>query len=159
MKRLAVILIAVIVSGPAYAASFEQRPAEPRQSPTYPTPAPQISKTPAEQLAKDYEIAFNSGDVKALAALYSADAVRMGPDGRVLRGRAAIQQFYVQRVGGGKAPKLTIRPGRSQMLREDVALLDGSYELADGTGGVYVITAVQESGQWRLAAVVPVPDR
>jgi hypothetical protein len=62
-------------------------------------------------------------------------------------------------VGGGKAPKLTIRPGRSQMLREDVALLDGSYELADGTGGVYVITAVLESGQWRLAAVVPVPDR
>ncbi len=159
MKRLSVILIAVAISGPVYPASVEQRPVEPPpRSPTYPTPSPQASKTTVERLIKDYEMAFNSGDVKELTALYSADAVRTA-DGRVLRGRAAIQQFYVQSVGGGKAPKLTVRPGRSQMIRDDVALLDGSYELADGTGGVYVITAVQEDGQWRLAAVVPVPDR
>jgi uncharacterized protein (TIGR02246 family) len=158
MKRLLVILIAVTISGPVQA-SFEQRPGEPPpRSPTYPTPAPQASNTAVEQLVKDYEIAFNNRDAKALAALYSAEAVRM-EDGRVLRGRAAIQQFYVQSVGSSKTPRLTVRPGRSQMIRDDVALLDGSYELADGTGGVYVITAVQESGQWRLAAVVPVPDR
>ena len=46
MKRLAVILIAAIVGGPAYAASFEQRPAEPRQSPTYPTPRRRFPRHP-----------------------------------------------------------------------------------------------------------------
>ena len=158
MKRLAVVLFVLSLgSSPVAQNPVGQAPTPPR-SPTYPTPSPQASKTTVEQLIRDYETAFNSGDAKGLTALYSADAVRMA-DGRVVRGRAAIQQFYVQSVGGGKAPKLTVRPGRSQMISDDVALLDGSYELSDGTGGVYVITAVQEGGQWRLAAVVPVPDR
>ena len=160
MNQLRAFVIAGVVSGAVSVVAVGQRGVEPpTRSPTYPTPAPQTSATAADQLTRDYEIAFNKGDAKALAALYTEDAVRLGPDNRMLRGRAAIQQFYVQDVGSGTTPKLTIRPARTRLLRDDVAVLEGAYELADGTGGVYVITALQERGEWRMAAVVPVPDR
>ena len=109
------------------------------------------------QLTTDYESAFNKGDAKALAALYTADAIRLGLNNQILTGRAAIEQFYVASFAGAAKPsKLTIRPGRTQMLGPDVALTEGSYELTSGVRGVYVITAVQQGGRWRLAGVVPV---
>jgi len=110
-------------------------------------------------LTTEYQSAFNTGDAKALAALYTPDAIRLGLNNQILRGREAIEQFYAASFAGASKPaRLTIRPGRTQMLGPEVALTEGTFELANGTRGIYVITAVQQSGRWRLAGVVPVDE-
>jgi uncharacterized protein (TIGR02246 family) len=159
MKALLVVSALLATSSLALAQDpARPAPARPPQSPTFPTPAPQNSSPDIEQLTRDYEAAFNKGDAKALAGLYTADALRLGLNNEMLRGRAAIEQFYVATVGGAATRKLTIRPGRTQLLTADVALTEGTYQAGDGLSGVYVITMVRQNGQWRLAAVVPVPQ-
>ena len=128
------------------------------RSPTFPTPVGQKADAGVEQLLKDYEAAFNRRDARALTDLYTENAIRLGgPPYRVLHGRAAIEDFYRQMVAGA-GPTLVIRQGRTQMITADVAVTEGTYEVADGGRGVYVLTAVRQSGQWKLASVVPVAD-
>ena len=151
MKPLAVVVIILGLTGSLAAQTPDRQiPVTPPRSPTYPTPAPQTTDPALAQLTTDYESAFNKGDAKALAALYTADDIRLGLNNQILTGRAAIEQFYVASfAGAAKPPRLTIRPGRTQMLGPDVALTEGSYELTSGVRGVYVITAVRAG--WPLA--------
>jgi uncharacterized protein (TIGR02246 family) len=133
-----------------------------KPSPTYPAPVAQKSDPALEQLSKDFEAAFNKGDAKALAALYTADAFHLAPNNQVLHGRAAIEKFYVTSFADAtKPPTLSLQPGRTQMLTSDVALTEGTYELVGAavTKAIYVLTMVRQGEQWRLASVVPVPDR
>jgi uncharacterized protein (TIGR02246 family) len=156
MKRLFVVLLMLAVSRPLVA----QKPQDsvlPTRSPTYPTPSPQQGDAGITQLLKDYEAAFNKADVKALTALYTDDAIQLGDDNRVISGRAAIEQFNRESLAD-KPPTLTVRPGRTRLITGDVGVTEGTYELADGERGIYVITAVRHDGQWKLASVVAVPN-
>lgn len=162
MKRLASIGVLVVVA--MFAAPVAQKPDPqtktlPPRSPTYPTPAAQKSDSALDQIVKDYQAAFNKGDAKALAALYSENGVRLGLKNDVLHGRAAIEQFYVASFGG-KPGTLSVRPVWTPMITPDVAVLEVRYEMAGVTGihGVYVMTVVRQGGQWRFASVVAVPD-
>lgn len=47
-----------------------------------------------EQRVREFEAAFNRGDMAALAALYTEDAKLMPPDADVITGRQGIQQFW-----------------------------------------------------------------
>ena len=116
-----------------------------------------------KQLTEQYQTAWNKGDAKALASLYSQNALRMQPTGAPLVGRAAIEQSFVQNFAGPwKGSKLALTVGRVQQINADVRLQEGTYEVTGGTGGPtrgrYLNTIVRESGAWKLAAVVPVPD-
>ena len=156
MKRLFVVLLMLAVSRPLVA----QKPQDsvlPTRSPTYPTPSPQQGDAGITQLLKDYEAAFNKADAKALTALYTDDAIHLADDNRVISGRAAIEQFNRESFAD-KPPTLTVRPGRTRLITADVAVTEGTYELADGERGVYVITALRHDGQWKLASVVAVPN-
>ena len=74
MKRLAASLT-VVLAVTAWVAAQQPDPA-------------------VENLARTYEAAFNKGDAKAIAALHTADAVRMFPDGQVVTGRTGIEEAY-----------------------------------------------------------------
>ena len=52
-------------------------------------------------VADAYVKAALAGDAKALAALYATDAVEMPPNQPLLKGRAAIQQYYEKEMGAG----------------------------------------------------------
>jgi uncharacterized protein (TIGR02246 family) len=135
----------------------------PPRSPTYPAPVAQKSDPALEQLARDYETAFNKGDGKALAALYATDALRVTPTGHLITGQAAIENDYLTNLAGPfKGTKLLLHPGKTQTLTADVALIEGTYEVTGGTTpvkGRYLNTVVKQSGQWRLASVVTVPEQ
>lgn len=115
-----------------------------------------------QKLTEQYAAAANKGDSKALAALYTADAVRLGPDGQVVTGQAAIEKQHATAFAGPqKGAKLTLRHGRTHTVTPDVAILEGTYESTGGamsSKGRYVNTVVRQGGQWRLASVVAVPD-
>ena len=66
--------------------------------------------------------AFGRGDEKALAALYTSDAIAFPPDGEMIRGNEAIGKFWqATRKGGTRSATLTtIDVGRSGALAYEV---------------------------------------
>lgn len=137
MKRLAACLTALLAVT-AWAAAQQPDPA-------------------IEKVARTYEAAFNKGDAKAVAALHTADAVRMFPDGQVITGRTGIEQAYAAALAGElKGAKLTIGAGQVQKLSADVITSTGTYEVVGGktpAKGRYLNTLKREGGQWLLATV------
>ena len=115
-----------------------------------------------QKLTEQYAAASNKGDAKGVAALYTADAVRLGPDGQVVTGQAAIEKQHAAAYAGPqKGAKVTLRHGRTHTVTPDVVIIEGTYESTGGatpSKGRYVNTVVRQGGQWRLASVVAVPD-
>ena len=110
-----------------------------------------------EEVARTYEAAFNKGDARALAALHTADGVRMFSDGQILTGRADIEKAYAAALAAElKGATLTIGAGQVQKLSADVVTSTGTYELVAGktpAKGRYLNTLKREGGQWLLASV------
>jgi uncharacterized protein (TIGR02246 family) len=52
-------------------------------------------------VADAYVKATLAGDAKAIAALYTEDAIEMPPNQPMIKGRAAIQQYYEKEMGSG----------------------------------------------------------
>ena len=115
----------------------------------------------AQKLADQYQAVFNKGDAKGLAALYTADASRLGPDGVLLKGRQAIEKAYVDGFAGPlKGSTLTLQQAGSQLVAPDVKVIDGRFSTAGPSPvkGRYVNTVVRQGGAWLLASVVTIPD-
>ena len=75
----------------------------------------------AQKIIDQYIAAFNKGDAKGVAALYTADATRVGPDGQLLTGRAAVEKSYADGFAGAiKGSTLSIQQGRVQVVTPDV---------------------------------------
>ncbi len=114
------------------------------------------------ELLEQYKSAWNKGDAKALAALYSEKAVRIAGYAEPLAGRAAIEQSFTKNFAGPwKGTTLMIRAERTETLAPDVRLQEGTYQLARPGGepqrGRYLNTIVREDGQWKLAGVALIP--
>ena len=114
------------------------------------------------KLADQYVAAFNKGDAKTLTALYTADATRLGPDGQLLTGRAAVEKSYMDGFAGAlKGSTLALEQGRTQAITPDVKLMEGRFTVSGAAAqlkGRYVNTIVRQGGTWLLASVVTVPD-
>jgi uncharacterized protein (TIGR02246 family) len=116
----------------------------------------------AQKIIDQYTAAFNKGDAKGVAALYTADATRVGPDGQLLTGRAAIEKSYTDGFAGAiKGSTLSIQQGRVQVVTPDVKIMEGRFATtgAAAVKGRYVNTAVRQGGAWLLASVVTIPDQ
>ena len=101
--------------------------------------------------------AFARGDAKALAALYTPDAIVFPPDSDVIRGNEAIGSFWkTTRDGGVRSATLTtVDVGRSG----DVAYESGTVTLTIQPAGAepttvaekYVVVWMRQSdGAWKL---------
>jgi uncharacterized protein (TIGR02246 family) len=115
----------------------------------------------AQKLADQYQALFNKADGKGLTALYTADALRLGPDGQMLKGRAAIEKSYGDAFSGAlKGATLTLQSGATQAIAPDVKVMEGRFSTTGGAPvkGRYVNTIVRQSGEWLLATVVTIPD-
>jgi uncharacterized protein (TIGR02246 family) len=124
--------------------------------------AAQPTAADVQKITDQYLAAFNKADSKAVAALYTADALRVNPDGSLVTGRAAIEKGYAAAFAGpDKGGKLTLQPGKSISVTADVAVFEGMYQVTGGkmpAKGRYVNTLVRQGGEWRLAAVTTIPE-
>lgn len=116
-----------------------------------------------DKMIEQYQMAWNKGDAKALAALYSTNAMRLRPDGPALAGRAAIEKAFVQNFQGDwKGTKLTLKAGRTQDISATVKIQEGTFEVTGGAGapqrGRYLNTMIREGNEWKLASVAPIPE-
>jgi uncharacterized protein (TIGR02246 family) len=111
-----------------------------------------------EAANKQFIAAFNKGDAAAVAAMYSADARLLPPNGPMGEGRQAVQQFWQGAIGAGlKLVSLETLHVESQ---GNLAFEVGRYTLtAPKTGGgtttdtgKYVVVWEREGDKWKLAA-------
>jgi len=130
----------------------------------------QASDPALDKLAADWAAAFAKGDAKALAALYTENAVRMTPEGGTVVGRAAIEKEFATSVAGPwRGAKIAIKVGSTHSVGTDVAVNEGTWEVSGATGpdgkplslkGNYVNTIVKRGGNWMIvsnAAAPPAP--
>jgi uncharacterized protein (TIGR02246 family) len=120
-----------------------------------------------QKLADEYMQAWAKGDAKGVAAVYAADAIRVGPDGALVLGRAAIEKGYAEAFAGPwKGSKIAITLGQMRRAGPDVFVGEGTYQVTGGnppagmpTSGRYVNTIVRQSGRLAIAgnAAVPAP--
>jgi uncharacterized protein (TIGR02246 family) len=105
-------------------------------------------------------------DPKAIADLYTEDAVEMPPNMPAVKGRAAIQQFYQKQFAAGKIARFTLTHLESRALGDtgfDVGTYQQSITPAKGAAmedsGKYTVILKRADGRWRVAYAIYNSDR
>jgi len=106
---------------------------------------------------RSYAEAFERGDGKALAALWTADGDIIDDEGRVLNGREAVGQIT---AATKDAPRPSFRFAQTnlRLLTADVAIEDGTVEVTPPGAttplkGWFSATWVRHDGTWKLSSV------
>ena len=113
----------------------------------------------------EYIAAFARADAEGVARVYDADGVRLGDDGKVLRGRGAIAgdlRAFVQAVG----PVTVTLATTGVWLVDDLAYETGDWSYTftpkgkpqQPVGGKYVAIWVRQAdGGWKIKSDLAVP--
>jgi uncharacterized protein (TIGR02246 family) len=108
-----------------------------------------------------YVKASQAGDAKAIAALYAEDAIEMPPNQPLVKGRAAIEQYYTKQFGGtAKVQSFTLTRIESK-TSGDVGYEVGTYQqtITDGQNpmndtGKYTVVLKRTGGAWKVAYAI-----
>lgn len=101
---------------------------------------------------QQFEAAARSQDLDGLAALYTADAMVLPPDGPIVKGRQDIKQMWgmvAQQLGLKEVQLRTVSFEREGSLGHEV----GEATLAVATGTLvvkYMVVWKKTDGQWRI---------
>jgi uncharacterized protein (TIGR02246 family) len=111
-----------------------------------------------QKQAEAFIDAFHKGDAKAVAACWTADGDYTDRTGRHLQGRAAIEKSFQDLFSEHKGLKLRINSNSLRFVTPDVAIEDGSTEVAVPDGGPpsrarYTSVHVKKDGSWYLSSV------
>lgn len=117
------------------------------------------------RLADAYAQAWAKGDAKALAGLHTTEAIRVGTDGKVVVGRAAIEQSLTEALTGPyRGTKIGLTPGQTSRVSQDVYASEGTFLVSGGmppagspTRGRYLNTIVRVSGRWLIGSHATIP--
>jgi uncharacterized protein (TIGR02246 family) len=111
------------------------------------------------RLSESYAQAWAKGDAKAVAALYSSEAIRIGPDGKISVGRAAIEQALTEALQASyRGTKISLTHGQTKRASQDAYVSEGTFLIGGGmpapgapTRGRFLQTLVRVSGRWMIA--------
>ena len=106
-----------------------------------------------------FEEAFNRGDAKTIASIYSVNGDRINQQGELASGRDAIERQYRKQLDDWKAEFGTRRFHADlaiRFVRPDVAIVDGRLDsLTTATSAIvahFTVIAEKQSGNWLIAA-------
>lgn len=132
-----------------------------------PAPAPSDPATAADEQAiqkgqSAYVKAFNAGDARALASLWTADGEFVDAEGRSFRGRSAIEKDFAAFFAREKNLTLEITSDSLRFVSPTVALESGTARVnrpAEGssTRATFNIVHTRHDGKWLLASVREAP--
>jgi uncharacterized protein (TIGR02246 family) len=128
---------------------------------TKPQPLTAADSTAIGQLRSAFETAWNAGNVNAIMALHTADAVLEQGDSPERDGQEAIRGYYDTTLGTPQRPTIAIER-KATMGRQDLATEIGTYTLtfpaAAGAaappplkGKYLVVLQKQADGSWKVA--------
>jgi uncharacterized protein (TIGR02246 family) len=108
-----------------------------------------------------YVKATMAGDAKAIAALYTEDAVEMPPNQPPIKGRAAIQQYYEKALAAAKMANFSLNHLESHAVGDrgyDVGTYRQTVTPTGGAGlsdtGKYVVILKRSGGSWKVAYAI-----
>jgi uncharacterized protein (TIGR02246 family) len=116
-----------------------------------------------QQVADAYVKANLAGDANAVAALYTDDAVEMPPNQPMIKGRAAIQQYYEKLFGGGvKMTAFTLTHLETRGTGDsgyDVGTYQQNMSQPSpappaSDSGKYIVILRQSGGAWKVAYAI-----
>lgn len=110
------------------------------------------------QAVAGYVAAFNQGDARSLAALWSPEAVYTQPDtGEQAVGRAAIEKLFAQTFAASKGAKLEATTQSVKFVSPNVAIEQGTAKVLTAKGEPaeteYSAVYVKREGKWLLDRV------
>jgi uncharacterized protein (TIGR02246 family) len=114
-----------------------------------------------------YMAAFNQGDAKALATLWTPSGDLLGPRGELLKGRDAIQKGFEEFFAVNQDTRLRINVASIRFVGTDVAVLDGTTEVIPPLQGPpaeirATVILVRRGDQWLIESardtLVPTPS-
>jgi uncharacterized protein (TIGR02246 family) len=108
------------------------------------------------QSARDFEAAYNRGDAKAVAALWTENGESRDADGRTTIGRAAIEAAYAAAFKANPGVKVEVLIKSVRFPAKDVAVEEGLLRFSRGPKDLpatssYVAVHAREGGQWKIA--------
>jgi uncharacterized protein (TIGR02246 family) len=108
------------------------------------------------QSAQAFVRAFNDGDARAVASLWTDQAEYVDESGAVLRGRAEIEKAYTELFKAHPKTRIDVRPQSVHFPSPNVAIEEGALTLTAPGAELPLTTAyravqVREGGQWRIA--------
>ena len=140
------------------AAQTPPSPAPQTAPPATACPQPSVSlSSPLDRVLRDYEAAWEKGDEKALAALFSEDGFVMAMGGLPVRGRAAIEQHYA--TSGGST--LSLR-AIAFAAESSTGFILGCYASKAGEPdiGKFTLTLKKDTaGRWFIFSDMDNPNR
>jgi uncharacterized protein (TIGR02246 family) len=101
-----------------------------------------------------WEKAYNSGDAKAVAALYAEDAVLLPPGAAAVNGRAAILAFFTKDIANSAAAGavFVVDPKTDVGVSGDMGWESGTYKVtvkgAVVETGKFLSVSRKKDGQW-----------
>ena len=112
-------------------------------------------KAAIEKLNDAWTAAFNHGDAHAVAAMYAEDAYVLPPGSDIVKGRAAIEEFWrqaAQQMGDAKLTTLDVLPlGRNAAREVGTVTLKTKSQPPQEVVGKYAVVWRKIGGQWKLA--------
>lgn len=114
------------------------------------------------QAAQAFVEAYERGDAKAIAAMWTPDADLIDVEGRVLKGRSAIEKDFADFFRENKGQKLRIDVESVRFVGPDMVIEDGTTSALapDGSGSSrahYTNVLVKRDGKWMIASVREAP--
>lgn len=106
--------------------------------------------------------AFDAGDAKAVAALWTADGTLVDAGGETFSGRPAIESAYAEFFKGMPGVKMQVTIDSVRMLGNDAALEEGHASVTSPSGETsepakYLAVHVKQGGKWLMASVHEAP--
>lgn len=157
------LAILAMVGGAALAAGFRDRPSEPALPAVVPVAAQPPAKAESAEAGiraatAEYAKAFNAGDPKAAAALWTAEGEYVGADGAVERGRAEIEKGLAQIVKAAPGAKVEILVENVRILGRGTASCESVVKVTVPGGDAptesrYTALHVLEDGKWHAASI------
>jgi uncharacterized protein (TIGR02246 family) len=102
--------------------------------------------------------AFSNGDARALAEFWTPDGDYIDEEGHHYQGRKAIEESFQQLFAAAKGAELRVHRASRRLVRPDLAIGDGIYEVVPTDGGPptsarYTTVLVKQDGQWFFESV------
>lgn len=114
-------------------------------------------------ISQEFAKAYNRGDAKAIAALFTEDAEVNDEAGDKVQGRDAIARHFAVAIGDGPKSTIELTPDSLRFLGADAARETGrSRTTPTGGGGPetsrYTVIYVRVGGKWLHDSVEELPD-